>query len=160
MVTAERAAGYGAVTLTSALLVVGVVSGEIVRHVLQSIPLWPAAALGLSGSKKVVWASLPFLFWLMVVVLIWAFLAHISDIAAGTYSSVEIIMTLVIALAATAGAGASTAVYSNNKPAKFSLIGSFSALVLFLCQIAAMQLSLRPPFENDQLFLTWIMGHA
>lgn len=150
--------GAAAAVATTALIVVGVVSGEIARHVLQTLPLWPAIILGLTDSPKARWASLPFLFWLVIMLLIWAYLLHFSNIAAGTYSPIEIAMTVVVVLAAVAGTGAAAAAKTDNKTEKFPVLGWFGGGLLLLGQVALMQVSLRPPFENDAMFLHWIIG--
>lgn len=153
MMTVKNVIGACAATATIALIVVGFVSGEIARHVLQTLPLWPATVLGLAGSVRAKWAGLPvFVFWFAIMALIWAFLLGLSTVASGTYSPVEIAMTVVVGVAALVGLLA--AQFGERGTVKWLLF----SLILFALQVGAMALSLRPPFETDRQFLAWITG--
>ena len=89
-----------------ALLIVGIVSGTILRHIAQTLPIaiifaamwagvprgWlPAAALAIH------------LFWLYVMIAIWLFLTGLARIVTGHFTPVEIALTLIIGAAAMAG---------------------------------------------------------
>ena len=86
------------VGLAVSLLLVGIVSGTLLRHVVQILPIAAAFAL---LSRRPPWgavAALPiFVFWLLVMVLIWLFLLGLSGIASGQYTPVEIILTTLMA---------------------------------------------------------------
>src|SRR5262245_58700583 len=81
----------------AALLIVGVVSHGVLRHIVQTLPVWIIVVLGLRDRASVKWAAIPiFLFWLFIMTLIWLFLLGWSRIASGTYSPTEIAMTLCV----------------------------------------------------------------
>ena len=80
------------------LLIVGMLSGTFARHVVQIVPIvlallvvlrWPPAgayvAIGVLG------------LWAFVMALIWLYLLGLSDVAEGTYSAGEVVLTVVIA---------------------------------------------------------------
>ncbi len=92
------------VTMIVALLVVGVVSHGIIRHIVQTSPFWIAIVLGLRGSRWSKWAALPcFALWLLLMVNIWLLLLGLPHFMSGTFSPIEIAMTLVVGLAAAIG---------------------------------------------------------
>ncbi|MDE2969175.1 MAG: hypothetical protein OXT51_03605 [Chloroflexota bacterium] len=84
--------------VAAALIAVGVISGTLARHVVQIIPLvlvfgliprWPAAGA---------WAAVGALgLWFAAMALVWAYLLGLSDIASGSYTNVEVFLTIVIA---------------------------------------------------------------
>ena len=81
-----------------ALIVVGAVSETLARHIVQVVPLllvfaliprWPAAGA---------WAAVGALgMWFAAMALIWAYLLDLSDIASGTYTNFEVLLTIIIA---------------------------------------------------------------
>lgn len=146
--------GACAAVAIAALLVVGVVSGEIVRHIVQTVPLWPAAVLGLRGKPWAKWTALPVLFfWFAITILIWSFLLGISDLATGAYSPVEQAMAAIISVASIIGL---VACHLDKAPGGITAV--LAALVLFVVQAGLMALSLQPPLETDQMLLKWIAG--
>jgi hypothetical protein len=152
MLTSKHVIGISASATTAALIVVGFVSGEIARHVLQTLLFWPAIALGFRNSDHARWTAAPvLLFWFLVMALIWAYLLHWSTIASGTYSPAEIAMTVVVGIAAPIGLAACFA--TPLRPRRLWLL----SLPLFLVQFLVMTVSLKPPFENDRQFLAWIL---
>jgi len=61
--------------IMAALLVVGAVSHGVIRHIVQTSPLWIAIVLGIRGSALTKWAALPcFVFWLVLMTAIWLYL--------------------------------------------------------------------------------------
>ncbi len=86
------------------LLVVGLVSGTLLRHVIQLIPV--ALALVLTV-RKTAWgpsAALPIaVFWLVLMVIIWLFLFGVTTIMTGHFTPVEIAMTIIIGASCTGG---------------------------------------------------------
>lgn len=152
MPASKHAIAISASVATAALVVVGIASGEIARHVWQTLLFWPAIVLGFRDSRHARWTAAPvFLFWLLVMTLIWAYLLHWSRIASGTYSSIEIAMTFVVGLAALAGLAACFT--TPLRPRRLWLLSLPLALVQYLVMIV----SFRPPFTNDRLFLAWIL---
>jgi hypothetical protein len=90
--------------LIVAVLCVGVVSRTIVRHIVQAIPPVIALVLVARVSPLAPSASAPICtFWLGVMINIWLFILGIARIFSGTFSNVEIVLTIVIAAASAAG---------------------------------------------------------
>ena len=90
--------------LIVAVLCVGVVSRTIVRHIIQAIPAVIALSLVAAGSRLAAAAAAPICtFWLGVMINIWLFILGIARIFSGTFSTVEIMLTIVIAAASAAG---------------------------------------------------------
>jgi hypothetical protein len=90
--------------LIVALMCVGVVSRTIMRHIVQAIPAVIALVMVARVSPLAPSASAPICtFWLGVMINIWLFILGIARIFTGTFSTVEIALTLVIAAASAAG---------------------------------------------------------
>ncbi|HKV47929.1 MAG TPA: hypothetical protein VJN69_07535 [Candidatus Acidoferrales bacterium] len=86
---------------------VGIPDKLVLRHIVQTLPLWPVIVLGFRRSNTVGWASLPlFLFWLLLMTLIWLYLLGVSHLINGHFSPLEIAMTLVVGAASLVGIGA------------------------------------------------------
>lgn len=132
-------------TLVLALLLVGVVSGTLVRHLIQ---VTPAVVLLAAASALRPWlpsaAAALFAFWLFITSLIWAFLLGLANVITGTFSPAEIALTVVIGFAALAGLVA--AWRTRPQPAWPARITAF--VVAAALQIGAMWLSLRPSFAT------------
>jgi hypothetical protein len=141
-----RTASIGVVTLClatvmAALLVVGVVSSTMLRHVVQVAPIVLALGLLWRRSEWGVPAAAPlFAFWLLVMGAIWLFLLGLARIVSGRFTPIEIALTIVIAGASAWGLIAS---YQRGTAAAFPLrdvtIATFAVL-----QLAAMWLSTQP----------------
>jgi len=87
-----------------ALLVVGAESHGVIRHIVQTSPLWIAIVLGFRQSSLAKWAALAcFVFWLLTMTAIWLFLLGWAHILSGTFSPIEIAMTVVVGAASVAG---------------------------------------------------------
>jgi hypothetical protein len=131
--------------MIAALLVVGAVSHGVLRHIVQTAPLWIAIVLAIRGSALAKWAALPcFLIWLFIMSLIWLFLLGWARIVSGTFSQTEIAMTLVVGLAAVAGIA--TAV--GNKSTASPVASAATFLAVTLLQIAAVRISLLPQIAH------------
>lgn len=88
----------------AALLVVGSVSHGIIRHIVQTAPLWIAIVLSLRESEWTIWAAIPcFLFWLLIMVAIWLYILGWARIITGTFSPTETAMTVIVGLASLTG---------------------------------------------------------
>lgn len=127
------------------LLLVGVVSTTFVRHLIQILPIVGALALVLRRPAWGSYAAMPvFGFWVVIVALIWLYLLGISTIASGRYTVTEIALTVIIAALSMVGVAMSRRLGRGLAPA-----GRASAFVMFgILQVAAMWLSLLPPFAN------------
>jgi len=141
-----RTASIGVVTLClatvmAALLVVGVVSSTMLRHVVQVAPIVLALGLLWRRSEWGVPAAAPlFAFWLLVMGAIWLFLLGLARIVSGTFTPTEIALTILIAGAAAWGLVASSRCGTAVPMAlRVVAIASFALL-----QLGALWLSTRP----------------
>lgn len=86
-----------------ALIVVGIVSQTLLRHLIQIAPL---VALGLLARRPAwgVSAAAPlFAFWLFIMGAIWLFLLGVARIVSGTFAPTEIALTIIIGVASLLG---------------------------------------------------------
>ncbi len=128
------------------LVVVGLVSGTLIRHLIQIVPL--AVAFGLlwrSTSRVVACAAVAlFVFWFAIMLLIWLYLLGISDIASGRYTLVEILLTAVIALGCLAGIPAGVRAGRSLPPIR----GVMTFFLTWVIQTGVMLVSFSEPFVN------------
>jgi hypothetical protein len=90
--------------LIVALMCVGVVSHTIARHIVQAVPAVIALVLVARRSPLAPSAAAPICtFWLSVMINIWLFILGMVRIFSGTFSTIEIVLTIVIAAASAAG---------------------------------------------------------
>jgi hypothetical protein len=79
-------------------------TGLVIRHVVQTAPLWIGLALGIGGSRAVGCFTAPiFAFWMVLMMLIWLYLAGWSTLISGHFSAFETAMTLVVGAACAIG---------------------------------------------------------
>jgi hypothetical protein len=99
----DRVVAIWLAVVAAALLLVGVVSDTVLRHVVQIAPLGIALALpGRPGWR--VNAAAPLLaFWLLVMGAIWLFFLGLARIVSGTFTATEIVLTIVIGTASLLG---------------------------------------------------------
>jgi hypothetical protein len=136
-----RTIGICCAVIIGALYIVGLVSGTELRHVVQTAPIWIGVALGFRASPLARWIALPFfLFWLIVVVLIWLFLLNIARVVSGTFTPVEVAMTVIMGAASVAGIGA--VVQGRKHAPALAALGAF--LVGAVLQFAAFRISMLP----------------
>ena len=84
--------------LLLALLLVGAVSGTLLRHVVQILPIVAALVVLQRRPAWGAYAAFPILvFWIFIVLLIWLFLLGLSRIANGHYTLIEIVSTFLMA---------------------------------------------------------------
>ncbi|MYC36229.1 MAG: hypothetical protein F4X66_04875 [Chloroflexi bacterium] len=82
-----------------ALVLVGAVSHTIPRHLVQIVPLVLGAGLVLGRNTSASYAAVGLCaFWAVIMGLIWLYLLGLSGVVSGTYSAVEIALTVVIAV--------------------------------------------------------------
>jgi hypothetical protein len=124
-----------------ALVIVGLVSGTLTIHLVQVAPLVVALALLWRGSNLGLAAAVPLcVFWLLVMGGIWLFLLGIARIFTGTFSPMEIALTLVIGVAGTVGI-----VGSIRQPVGLSRSACYAMAVVFsVLQAGALWLSYLP----------------
>jgi hypothetical protein len=83
---------------------VGLASNLVVRHLVQTAPLWVCIVLGFRRSRATAWVGLPlFLFWLLLMGLIWSYLLGISHLLSGQFSAIEIAMTIIVGVSSVIG---------------------------------------------------------
>lgn len=145
MTSAQRTVAASLVGLSVALLLVGVVSGTFFRHVVQIIPAAVALAFAVRRPAVGAYAAIPiFAFWTLVCILIWLFLLGVSRIARGTYTTAEIVLTLVMVGASVVGGAKSLAV---GRP--LSVPRRAATILLFAAfQVGAMIVSFLKPIVN------------
>jgi hypothetical protein len=135
-----------ALLLIAALYVVGVVSNGIVRHVVQTAPVWPAVVLGVRRSDWSKWTALPcFLFWLFLMTLIWLFLLGWVHVLSGTFSGVEIAMTLVVGFCSVVGLVAALRMRTGVGRVGASTV----SLVMLIVQFIVFRISFLPAIAHD-----------
>jgi hypothetical protein len=131
--------------IIAALLVVGAVSHGVIRHIVQTSPIWTVIVLGARHSSFTKWAALPcYVFWLLVMAAIWLFLLGWARIVSGTFSPTEIAMTVIVGLASTIGIVRAIGVKSGVR----AWPATATTLLLALLQIAAFRLSLLPQIAH------------
>jgi hypothetical protein len=94
------------VIMGALVLVVGVESHGVLRHIVQTSPLWIAVVLGIRRSALATWAALPCLaIWLFLMIAILLYVLGWAQILfiRGTFTPVEIAMTVLVAIASLAG---------------------------------------------------------
>jgi len=90
----------GLVLIAALVLGVGIVSHGVLRHIVQTVPMWIAIVLAIRGSGYAKWAALPcFWFWLVLMIEIWLFLLGVNHLISGTFTPIERAMTIVVAIA-------------------------------------------------------------
>jgi hypothetical protein len=143
--SSERIVPVCLIGLAAALLVVGAVSGTVLRHIIQILPVLAAVVVVTNRPDRGAYASLPiFVFWIGIVVLIWLFLLGVSRIANGHFTPIEIVATFFMAAFSLAGAAASIHL---GRPLRFAR--RIMAISLFaILQVAAMWLSFLKPIAN------------
>jgi hypothetical protein len=144
-VHSERVTAAALIAVVVSLLLVGVVSGTMLRHVVQVAPMVAAIVAQWLRPQWSRPASIPlFVFWLFIMSLIWMFLLGLARIVSGHFSPTEIALTVVIGISCLVGLAA--AVRGGSRVPVWT--GLAVCLFFGVLQIGAMWLSLRPEFEN------------
>jgi len=139
-------ASRGSITLwltivAAALIVVGIVSNTLIRHIIQIAPLALALLLSMRRSAAGIAAAAPlFAFWFLVMVSIWLFLLGLARIFTGRFPPIEIALTIVIGVASILGLAAT---YRQGTAMPFSRRAG-TVVVFAVLQYAAMWLSAQP----------------
>jgi hypothetical protein len=127
--------------IMAALLVVGAVSHGVIRHIVQTAPLWIAIVFGARRSDLSKWAALPsFVLWLLLMIAIWLFLLGWARIVSGTFTVTEIAMTIVVGAASTLGIVAGLRMRTATRPA----VAAATVLGVALLNLIAFRVSLLP----------------
>ena len=123
------------------LLAVGVVSGTLIRHVIQVSPAALALILVASGFRYGRAAALPILtVWAVVMGAIWLFLLGVASIVRGRFTPMEIVLTIVIAAACVIGLTGGARPTANLSRVRRVAAATASGL----CQLAALWASMQP----------------
>jgi hypothetical protein len=133
------------IALALALLLVGVVSGTLVRHLVQIVPIMVGLGVLTRRPDWGSYAALPiFMFWTLIVVLIWLFLLGLSRIANGHYTPIEVVSTFVMAGCSIVGVVKSIQLGRSLRP----FGRAFMFLLFAIMQFAAMWVSFLRPIAN------------
>jgi hypothetical protein len=113
---------------------VGLASGLVLRHLVQTLPLWVGVALGFRRSRAAGWVGLPlFLFWLLLMALIWLYLLGVSGILSGHFSILEIAMTIVVGTASLVGTAMCVRFKSSLSAASVVMLFVVVAAIQWVC---------------------------
>jgi hypothetical protein len=127
------------------LYVVGVVSHGVLRHIVQTLPLWPGIVLGFRDRDLRKWMALPCLLcWLIIMVLTWLFLLHLAHVLTGHFTPIEIVLTIIIGIAAIVGLLALPRWRTKTHPA----IALVIVLLFAALQYLAIQISFLPSIAH------------
>jgi uncharacterized membrane protein YuzA (DUF378 family) len=140
-----------AVAIPSLIIILALVCGVgipdklVLRHVVQTLPLWAGVILGFRRSRLAGWTALPsFLFWLALMTLIWLFLLGVTRAVTGTFTPLETAMTILVGLACLWG----IAIFATSK-SRVSPITAATLFVIFAAlQFACFRASLLPPIAH------------
>ena len=145
MTPREKTSAAALITVIVSLLLVGLVSGTILRHVVQVLPVVAAAVVVVLRPAWSRFAAMPlFAFWLFIMTLIWLFLLGLSNVGSGHYTPAEVGLTVVIGLACVVGLGAAV-----RQPTRSPWwAGVLAFLVSGAFQVGAMWLSLQPTIAS------------
>lgn len=123
------------VAIIAALVVgVGLASGLVLRHVVQTLPLWISVGLGARRVRAAGAFALPcFAFWLILMVIIWLYLLDIARLVNGHFTPIEIAMTLVVGAAAVAGIGSAVRSWRAVPPGVAVSLFALGAVLQWAC---------------------------
>jgi hypothetical protein len=143
--TTRALALWGAL-LIAALYIVGIESHGIVRHVVQTAPVWPSVILAWRRSGWSKWTALPcFLFWFSVMALIWLFLLGWAHVLSGKFTTIEIVLTLVVGICSIVG----TIVALRMKTSTDAIAASVTFCGILILQFLALRISFLPAIAHD-----------
>ena len=133
------------VIIAALVLGVGLATHLVLRHIVQTAPLWISVILGFRHSRMAAWAALPlFLVWLILMALIWLYLLGISNLLSGHFAPVEITMTIIVGAAAIAGIAGFIRFKSSLAPAR--AVGIF--VLMLAIQLACLRVSFLPAIAH------------
>jgi len=141
-----RTLGICALILIVSLYVVGIVSHGIIRHTVQTAPVWLAVWFAFRRSSWTKWAVLsPLVLWLLLMINIWLLLLGLPHLLSGTFTPIEIAMTITVGVAAVVGI--TTALRVRTAVPWTSAVGT---LLLMACvQVFALWISFQRGVSRD-----------
>ena len=142
-----KAIGSCALATLVALYIVGAVSNGVMRHIVQTLPLWFPIVMGLRQREVSKWAALPcFAIWLALMILIWVFVLGWANVISGHFTPIEVALTLAIGVACLAGL-----VIGFRHRTSFSWSKGLSVTAIFaVLQITALRISFLPSIVKDR----------
>jgi hypothetical protein len=136
-----KSVAFATIAILLALYVVGAFSHGVLRHIVQTLPLWIPIILGFRGRELAKWAALPCMaIWLIMMSFIWMFLLGWARILTGHFTPFEVGMTLVVGVASLFGIGASLLWRTSVRP----LAAWYTAIVCGVFQLLAIRISFIP----------------
>jgi hypothetical protein len=143
---ASRRVACCALAVIFALYIVGYVSHGVLRHIVQTAPLWIIVIAGFGNSDLTKWVALPcFVLWLVLMSLIWLFLLGIAHVISGTFSPIEVAMTLEVGTAVIAGIV--TALRWKTKVT--AMVSTALFIGVLALQVLALRISFLPGISHD-----------
>lgn len=131
--------------IIAALLVVGVVADELLRHIVQTAPVWIPVALAVRRSGWSKWAALPCaVFWLLLMGAIWLYLLGWARLISGTFSPTEVAMTIIVGLGAVAAIVAALSMRTRIK----ALPAVGVVVLIAVVQLVAVRVSFLPQIAH------------
>lgn len=137
---------YCAVAVIVSLYTVGIESHGIIRHIVQTAPLWIGVWLGWRNSQLTKWALLPcFVLWLVLMVNIWFLLLGLPHFLSGDFTPIEVVLTVIIGIACIIGVvrGFSE---RTTVPASRAFLVTAGVLII---QIVCLRISFIPSVSRD-----------
>jgi hypothetical protein len=127
--------------VAGSLVVVGIVSNTMLRHLVQIVPLVVALALLVRRSDWGPSAAVPlFAFWFLVMGAIWLLLLGLARIVSGRFTPAEVTLTVIIGVASLLGLAT-----ASRRGASIPFAAHIATIVGFaILQFVAMWLSLQP----------------
>jgi hypothetical protein len=137
---------YCCLLMILCLYVVGFESHGILRHVVQTAPLWLVVVLAKRESPWTKWTALPcFIFWLVLMTLIWLFLLGWAKVLSGTFTPVEIAMATTVGLCSMVGIVLALRSRTHVHPIKAFAVFVSTAVFQFL----VLRISFLPSIAHD-----------
>ena len=137
---------YSAMSVIVSLYIVGIESHGIIRHIVQTAPLWIGVWLGWKDSQLTKWALLPCLvLWLVLMVNIWFLLLGLPHFLSGDFTPIEIVLTVIIGIACIIGI---TRGISERTSVPASRAAAVTAAVLII-QLLCLRISFLPSVSRD-----------
>jgi hypothetical protein len=124
-----------------------VVSNGVIRHIVQTLPLWFPIVLGLRQREIAKWAALPcFIVWLVLMSLIWLFLLGWANVISGHFRPSEVALTMIVGTASLVGL-----VVGFRWPTRLSWSKAlFVAAIFAVLQLVALRISFLPSIAKDR----------
>lgn len=146
MARSQRTVALTLACIAIALLLVGIQSATLIRHVIQIAPALVALAATVRKPEWGAWPALPiYLAWLFVMSSIWLYLLGIARVVTGTFTPVEVVLTIVIGASEVLGLAAAV-----RTPCTASAAGRAVLFAIFAAlQVGAVWYSLAGPYARE-----------